>query len=48
MGRGEGSRRDAGEMVKALKGKGLRVGVRVGLRVGWMGKGEDAPKERGR
>ena len=48
MGRGEESRRDGEGMVKALKGKGLRVGLKMGLRVGWMGKGEDAPKERGR
>ena len=48
MGRGEGCGRDGEGMVKALKGKGLRMGVKMGLRGGWMGKGEDVPKERGR
>ena len=48
MGRGEESGRDAGGMVKALNRKELRMGWRVEGRVGWMGKGEDVPKERGR
>lgn len=40
MGRGEGCGRDAGGMVKALKRKGLRVGLKMGLRAegGWKGE----------
>ena len=38
MGRGEGCGRDGGGMVKALKGKGLRMGVKMGLRVEERGK----------
>ena len=48
MGRGEGRGMDGEGMAKALKKKGLRMGLRVEGRVGWMRKGEDAPKERGR
>lgn len=45
MGRGEGT----GEMVKALKRKGLRVGVKVGLKMEGEGytEGKRTMKELG-